>query len=72
MVKIEDFVALNDRIEPMSYGQHRRAYKFLRNELLDDLFSHYIDICSGFIQENDLVMAKNGSYNADELSLTYT
>ena len=46
--------------------------ELLSDELLNFLLSDNIDICSGLIQDDNFVTAKNGSHNTDELLLSDT
>ena len=54
----------------MGNSKHGRTVKLGRNESLDFLFRDHVDVCSGFIQNDDFGFPQDGTTNADELSFT--
>ena len=69
-VKNKNFVTLDDGVQSVSNCQDCGTIEFFRNKLLDCLLSHYIDICSGFVKDYDLVSSEDGSANAYKLSFS--
>ena len=72
LVKDKYLVTLDDGVKSVSNCQDCGTIEFFRNKLLDCLLSHYIDICSGFIKDYDLVSSEDGSAYTNELSLPST
>ena len=69
-VKDKNFVTLDDGVQSVSNCQDCGTIKFFIDKLLDCLFSHYINVSSGFIKNNDLVSSEDGSADANKLSLS--
>ena len=72
LVHDEDFVAPDYSVESVGYAQDSRAVEFFIYELLDCLLGHHVDVGSGFIEDDNLVAAKDCSDDTDELALTDT
>ena len=72
LAKVENLVALDDRVESVGNGQDRRVFELLTDQLLDRLLSHDIDVCGGLVEEHNSVVAEDGTDNADELALADT
>ena len=66
----EHQVALDNRVEPMSNSNDRTLSELLLDQRLDFLLSHDVNVCSGLIKHDDLVLAQDGAANADELPLS--
>lgn len=55
MRKHQNFVTLDDGVDTMSDGDDCTAYKLLLDHLLNFLFGHDINVCSGFVKDHNLV-----------------
>lgn len=64
------FVALNDRVEAVSNCDDSRVGERNVDQFLDLLLGHNINVSSGFIEHNHLVLPQYGSTNANQLPLT--
>ena len=46
-------VTLDDGVQAMRNGDHGRVTEFLRDQSLDRLFCHHINVGCGFVQDDD-------------------
>ena len=69
LVEEQDLVTIDDRIETMSNGEHSCTLELLLNDLLDGLFGDDVNVGSCFIENDELVATKDGSDDANELTL---
>ena len=61
-------VALDNRVEPMSNRNDRTLSELLLDQRLDFLLSHDVNVCSGLIKHDDLVLAKDGPADTNKLA----
>jgi len=54
----------------MCDGQHGAAGELLLDESLDSLLGLQVDVGSGFVEDDDLVLSEDCSADADELLFT--
>ena len=57
MIKDQDSVTFDDSVQTMGNRNNGTVSKFLFDQLLDLLLSNDVDICGGFIEDYDLVLA---------------
>jgi len=65
----EDSVALYNRVQSMGDCDHSRVLELRLNERLDFLLSDEIDVRSGLIKHDNLVLSEDGTADTDQLSL---
>ena len=70
LVQHQNMIALNDRVEPVGYGQHSGALELFVDQLLDRLLCDHINVRCCLIKEDNLVVSQNGPDNAEQLFLT--
>ena len=65
-------VTPDDGVNPVRDRDHCAILELLLDQLLNLLFCHDVDICGGFVQDDDFVLGKNRSTDADQLLLART
>ena len=50
--------------------EYSRTLELFGDQLLDGLFSHDVDVCSGLIKYHDLIVLQDGPHNAQKLFLS--
>jgi hypothetical protein len=68
----ENFVRIDDGVEPMSNCDDCAASKGVVHCLVNDAFCSDVNVSSGFINQHDSRGFEDGTSNTDELPFAYT
>ena len=68
----ENLVGLNDGLKTMGNCDDSAMLELLRDQGLDLLLGYDIDVGSGFIKKDDLILTQNSTTDANQLLLTRT
>ena len=71
-LEIENTITLDDRVETMGDRQDSGTQELLSDESLDGLLGDNINVGGGLIKDHNLVVAKDGTNYANELTLAHT
>lgn len=66
----EDAIACNDSVETMCNRDHSGLFELGRDQVLDLLLGHHIDVGRRLVEDDQLRLSKDGPANAEQLSLS--
>ena len=66
----QHFITLDDRVESVSDRDHSTFGELLLDQLLDLLFCHDIDVCSGLIKDHNSILSQDSPADTNELLLS--
>lgn len=69
LVHHDDLVVVGDRVQPVRDGDHSGLLEFGLDAGLDEVVRLHVHIGSGFVQDQELVLAQEGASQAEQLFL---